>query len=139
LILCCPFKWAESVSASTSQVKQPPPPLRLACPPANFGRWFAQGDAQTANLGDGQGYLNQSGELRYDYGYNTAAAVGTCIESARGGNHLRYWWQNGSLANSGAIFMAVSRELSAAENHNSKPFTSGRGGSPAVEWRGRGG
>ena len=78
------------------------------------------GDPQCANLGDGNGCVNQTVELREDYG---DASVGTCLESAIGGNHFRcveddhYWLQkthlfcrvfrqNGPSANSGALFLA---------------------------------
>lgn len=44
------------------------------------------GDPQTANLGDGNGWVDQDMELRQDYGN---AAVGTCLESLIGGNHFR--------------------------------------------------
>ena len=44
------------------------------------------GAPQAANLGDGNGYVNQTIELREDYG---DASVGTCLESAIGGNHFR--------------------------------------------------
>jgi hypothetical protein len=45
------------------------------------------GAPQCANLGDGQGCVNQLLELRDDYG---SSAVGTCLETLVGGNHLRY-------------------------------------------------
>jgi hypothetical protein len=44
------------------------------------------GGPQSANLGDGNGYVNQTVELRADYG---STGVGTCLESLIGGNHLR--------------------------------------------------
>lgn len=44
------------------------------------------GDPQSANLGDGNGWVNQTVELRSDYG---DAGVGTCLESLIGGNHFR--------------------------------------------------
>ena len=61
------------------------------------------GDPQTANLGDGNGWVNQTTELRMDYGN---AGLGTCLESLIGGNHFRMFRQNGPLANSGALFLA---------------------------------
>ena len=45
------------------------------------------GNPQSANLGDGNGSVNQTVELREDYG---DATLGTCLESLIGGNHLRY-------------------------------------------------
>jgi len=67
--------------------------------------------------------------MRWDYG---DPALGTCKETVEGGNHFRYWAQDGPQANrcgsfapflficvvkvlmgshSGAIFMGVSYEL----------------------------
>ena len=43
------------------------------------------GDPQSANLGDGNGAVNQTIELRQDFG---SASVGTCLESLIGGNHF---------------------------------------------------
>ncbi|KAI0065721.1 hypothetical protein BV25DRAFT_1988824 [Artomyces pyxidatus] len=73
------------------------------------------GAPQSANLGDGNGWVNQTIELRQDYG---DAALGTCLESLIGGNHFRVYRQNGSLANSGALFLAVSKEENVFEGHN---------------------
>jgi hypothetical protein len=73
------------------------------------------GDDQAANLGDGNGYLNQTAVIRWDYGN---VELGTCEETIEGGNHFRYWIQNGPDANSGAIFMAASYEMPIAEQHN---------------------
>lgn len=39
-----------------------------------------------ANLGDGNGWVNQTIELRQDYG---SSGIGTCLESLIGGNHFR--------------------------------------------------
>ena len=44
------------------------------------------GNPQSANLGDGNGWVNQTVELRQDYG---ESAFGTCLESLTGGNHFR--------------------------------------------------
>ncbi|KAH9947434.1 hypothetical protein B0H21DRAFT_738713 [Amylocystis lapponica] len=74
-----------------------------------------EGNPQTANLGDGDGYLNQTAEIRWDYGN---AEVGTCEETIEGGSHFRYWYQNGSAAESGAVFMAVSYETPLSEYHD---------------------
>ncbi|OSD07339.1 hypothetical protein PYCCODRAFT_1463624 [Trametes coccinea BRFM310] len=73
------------------------------------------GDAQTANLGDGKGQVNETSELRWDYG---DPSLGTCTETIKGGNHFRYWVQDGSKANSGAIFMATSYELPIQMGHD---------------------
>ncbi|KAI0066228.1 hypothetical protein BV25DRAFT_1797408 [Artomyces pyxidatus] len=73
------------------------------------------GDPQSANLGDGNGWVNQTMELREDYG---DAGLGTCLESAIGGNHFRVYRQNGPTANSGALFLAVSQEKDESNNHD---------------------
>jgi len=72
------------------------------------------GKPQTANLGDGRGWLNQTIELRNDFGNNI---IGTCWESLVGGNHLRMWRQS----TSGAVFLAVSEEENVFDGHTIKP------------------
>jgi hypothetical protein len=59
------------------------------------------GDPQTANLGDGNGNVAQTMELR-----ENLQIGGTCAESLVGGNHLRMFRQNGSEHNTGALFLA---------------------------------
>ncbi|EJD03385.1 uncharacterized protein FOMMEDRAFT_146952 [Fomitiporia mediterranea MF3/22] len=76
------------------------------------------GDPQSANLGDGNGSVNQTIELRMDFGNSE---VGTCLESLTGGNHLRMFRQNGPAANSGALFLAVSQEENVFEHHTISP------------------
>ncbi|KAH9935390.1 uncharacterized protein B0H18DRAFT_412184 [Fomitopsis serialis] len=76
------------------------------------------GAPQSANLGDGNGWVNQTVEIREDYG---DASVGTCLESAIGGNHFRIFVQNGTNADSGALFLAVSYEEDASEGHDIEP------------------
>ncbi|PPQ89575.1 hypothetical protein CVT25_012247 [Psilocybe cyanescens] len=76
------------------------------------------GDPQSANLGDGNGPVNQTMELRQDFGN---ADVGTCLESLIGGNHFRVFRQNGPTANSGALFLAVSKEEDVEEGHTIVP------------------
>ena len=61
------------------------------------------GAPQTANLGDGNGAVNQTIELRNDYGNPD---IGACWESLVGGNHLRMWRQNGPNAHTNALFLA---------------------------------
>ncbi|RPD62278.1 hypothetical protein L227DRAFT_499009 [Lentinus tigrinus ALCF2SS1-6] len=73
------------------------------------------GDAQTANLGDGNGTKNETSELRWDYG---DPSLGTCQETIKGGNHFRYWIQDGPKANSGAFFLATSYELPIQQGHD---------------------
>ncbi|KAI0371141.1 hypothetical protein BV20DRAFT_965813 [Pilatotrama ljubarskyi] len=60
------------------------------------------GNPFAANLGDGHGPVNQTIELRQDFG---DSSVGTCLESLIGGNHFRVYFQNGPSANSGAAFL----------------------------------
>lgn len=73
------------------------------------------GGPQEANVGDGNGYVNQTEELRFNY---YGGSGGTCLESIKGGNHFRYWRQNGSQADTNAIFIAASVELPGSEDHN---------------------
>ncbi|KAJ3882239.1 hypothetical protein F5051DRAFT_458315 [Lentinula edodes] len=63
------------------------------------------GGPQSANLGDGNGFVNQTVELRQDYG---DSVLGTCLESLIG-------------ADSGALFLAVSKEEDASNNHDIVP------------------
>ncbi|KAF7976859.1 hypothetical protein HWV62_5576 [Athelia sp. TMB] len=79
---------------------------------------FHLGGPQSANLGDGNGWVNQTTELRFDYG---STGVGTCLESLVGGNHLRLYIQNGAEADSGALFLAVSKEENVFESHTIIP------------------
>lgn len=74
----------------------------------------SSGGLQAANLGDGNGYVNQSEVLRYNY---MQGDDGTCYESLNGGNHARWWKQNGTAADTNAIFMAASVEMNAQANH----------------------
>jgi len=76
------------------------------------------GNPFAANLGDGHGWVNQTVELRDDYGN---VLTGTCLESLIGGNHFRVYRQNGPSANSGALFLAASWEQPAAQKHNISP------------------
>ncbi|KAF7327754.1 hypothetical protein MKEN_00355000 [Mycena kentingensis (nom. inval.)] len=77
-----------------------------------------EGEPQTADLGDGTGYVNETAVLRWDYG---DPSLGTCMETIKGGNHFRYWTQDGASANSSAIFLATSAEKPIAEQHNIIP------------------
>ncbi|KAH7096439.1 hypothetical protein BKA62DRAFT_719682 [Auriculariales sp. MPI-PUGE-AT-0066] len=76
------------------------------------------GGHQGANLGDGNGEKNETAVIRFDY-YDPY--LGTCQESIKGGNHLRYWTQDGPQANTGAVFMACSVEKSADQYHDIIP------------------
>lgn len=71
------------------------------------------GDPQNANLRDGNGWQEQLLEIRQAY----FPIFGTCFQSAVGGNHFRAWKQNGTLADSGAWFLAVSTEHDYRKNH----------------------
>jgi len=76
------------------------------------------GGPQSANLGDGNGFVNQTVEMRDDFGNSQ---VGTCLESLAGGNHLRMFRQNGTNANTGALFLAVSKEEDVTTGHTISP------------------
>jgi len=76
------------------------------------------GAPQSANLGDGNGWVNQTIEIRQDYGNSE---LGTCLETLIGGNHFRVFEQNGPNANSGALFLAVSEEEDLEESHDIIP------------------
>ncbi|KAI0288279.1 hypothetical protein BC826DRAFT_916029 [Russula brevipes] len=76
------------------------------------------GTPQAANLGDGNGWRNQTIELRNDYGNPD---IGTCWESLVGGNHLRMWRQNGPTATTNALFLAVSEEENVFDGHTISP------------------
>lgn len=77
--------------------------------PDTFAGNSKENGKQKANLGDGNGYVDQAGLMRQ----KPAMA-----EVINGGNHFRYWFQNGSKANTGAIFIAASVEKSLKENHD---------------------
>ncbi|EIW63066.1 uncharacterized protein TRAVEDRAFT_56242 [Trametes versicolor FP-101664 SS1] len=85
------------------------------------------GNPFSANLGDGHGAVNQTVELRQDFGDSD---VGTCLESLIGGNHFRVYFQNGPSADTGAAFLAVSAEKPATDNHDIEPdgYDVGRNG-----------
>ncbi|KAJ3728794.1 hypothetical protein C8R42DRAFT_707084 [Lentinula raphanica] len=76
------------------------------------------GAPQSANLGDGNGWVNQTIELRQDYGNSE---IGTCLETLIGGNHFRVFKQNGTDAQSNALFLAVSQEEDLEESHTIIP------------------
>lgn len=73
------------------------------------------GDDQAANLGDGNGLLNETAVIRWDFG---DPQLGACKESINGGAHFRYWVQDGDSADSGAVFIAASYELPIAKQHD---------------------
>lgn len=79
---------------------------------------MSAGGPQQANLGDGNEWKDQVDVLRFNYYQGDG---GSCLESIRGGNHLRYFMQNGSSANTGAIFIAASVEYNASQSHNIVP------------------
>lgn len=59
--------------------------------------------------------VNETAVIRWAYGDPT---LGTCQETIKGGNHFRYWEQDGNQADSGAIFMALSYEKPLSEGHD---------------------
>jgi len=70
-----------------------------------------RGGPQTANLGDGRGWQNETAVLRWDYG---DPEEGTCLETINGGNHFRHWTQS----TTGAYFLAVSVEHWLGKHHD---------------------
>ncbi|KIS71721.1 uncharacterized protein UMAG_00159 [Mycosarcoma maydis] len=76
------------------------------------------GNLQRADLGDGKGWTPEMFEYR-ETGFPGAPGrwVGACWESLYGGNHFRVWKQNGTLANTGAWFLAVSKEKNLKYHH----------------------
>ncbi|KAI3617047.1 hypothetical protein CBS9595_002956 [Malassezia furfur] len=87
------------------------------------------GGLQYANLGDGNGWMPQLFEYRsVIYPGSPGVWLGSCWESLAGGNHFRVWKQNGTEADTGAWFLAVSKEevrvpltQSVAEHHTIVP------------------
>lgn len=76
------------------------------------------GGLQHANLGDGRGYTPQLFEYRSILFHDSPGAwIGACWESLAGGNHFRVWRQNGTLADTGAWFLAVSKEEDVFQEH----------------------
>lgn len=73
------------------------------------------GSRQGMDLGDGHGNKNQTAVMRWNYG---DPQLGTCTQTVIGGNHFRYWIQDGPEANSGAVFLAASVELPIAQGHD---------------------
>lgn len=93
----------------------------------NFGNAIGYGDdcfgihlggPQAADLGDGNGLVNQTQMMREDFG---SKPIGTCLETLIGGNHYRVFRQNGGRANTGALFLAASKEESVTEHHDIVP------------------
>lgn len=69
------------------------------------------GGLQRADLGDGSGWGTELFEYRQTESWGAPGRwVGACWESLYGGNHFRVWKQNGTLADTGAWFLAVSKE-----------------------------
>ncbi|WFD21160.1 hypothetical protein MCAP1_003419 [Malassezia caprae] len=80
------------------------------------------GGLQHANLGDGRGYTPQLFEYRSILFHDSPGAwIGACWESLAGGNHFRVWRQNGTLADTGAWFLAVSKEEDVFQEHTISP------------------
>jgi len=75
------------------------------------------GNIHQANLGDGQGKIDEQFLARQTY----FPILGTCWQSLVGGHHFRAWHQNGSDANTRAWFLAVSKEMDSGQNHNIVP------------------
>ncbi|GAA5968861.1 hypothetical protein JCM8115_006476 [Rhodotorula mucilaginosa] len=73
------------------------------------------GDPQEANLGDGQGWGRELFVMRESVW--PFPWVGSCLETLTGGNHFRAYKQNGTDANSGAWFLAASKEVDLRGKH----------------------
>ncbi|KAJ7213903.1 hypothetical protein GGX14DRAFT_360272 [Mycena pura] len=72
------------------------------------------GRLHLANLGDGDGRKPEELLFRQNY---RVPGWGTCWESFVGGQHFRAWRQNGTEANSGAWFLAASKEEDSRRHH----------------------
>ncbi|KZV95071.1 hypothetical protein EXIGLDRAFT_735968 [Exidia glandulosa HHB12029] len=75
------------------------------------------GLVQLADLGDGIGLRGEQLLVRQTFRRHIPFWGTTCWESFAGGNHFRAWKQNGTLANTGAWFLAVSAEESGSKHH----------------------
>ena len=64
------------------------------------------GPTQYADLGDGIGLRGEQQLVRQTWRRQIPFWGTTCWESFAGGNHFRAWRQNGTLANTGAWFLA---------------------------------
>ncbi|KAG2344519.1 hypothetical protein BDR05DRAFT_961922 [Suillus weaverae] len=71
------------------------------------------GHVHKADLGDGDSKKSEHILARQHY----FPKWGTCWESIAGGNHFRAWKQNGSEIDTGAWFLAVSKEMDSTKNH----------------------
>jgi len=71
------------------------------------------GNLHEADLGDGDGRKYEQFLARQHY----FPVWGTCWESLYGGNHFRAWKQNGTEANTGAWFLAASKEKYVGKHH----------------------
>ncbi|KAE8215742.1 hypothetical protein CF327_g1031 [Tilletia walkeri] len=77
-----------------------------------------RGGRQRANLGDGDGWKQEFFEYRQTHLPGAPGRwIGSCWESLYGGNHFRVWKQNGSFANTGAWFLAISKEKNLRMHH----------------------
>ncbi|KAE8224090.1 hypothetical protein CF319_g2962 [Tilletia indica] len=65
---------------------------------------------------DSRGLRDQEGEIRFAYGEDPDAE-GSCLESAIGGSHFRFWQQQGTQA----WFLAASREKNVFDHHDIVP------------------
>ncbi|GAA6006214.1 hypothetical protein JCM11491_002073 [Sporobolomyces phaffii] len=71
------------------------------------------GDPQEANLGDGKGWEKEKLVMRESWW----PVIGSCLESAIGGNHFRAY----SQATSGAWFLSASKEVDIRGRHKIAP------------------
>lgn len=77
------------------------------------------GTLHEADLGDGLGWRPEQLLVRQTFRTSLEIPLWgtTCWESLAGGNHFRAWRQNGTLASTGAWFLAVSQEMSGRAHH----------------------
>ncbi|KAH7099690.1 hypothetical protein BKA62DRAFT_709146 [Auriculariales sp. MPI-PUGE-AT-0066] len=76
------------------------------------------GGPQLADLGDGIGVRKEQLLMRQTWRRYIPFWGTTCWESFAGGNHFRAWKQNGTMADTGAWFLATSKEKTGYKDHH---------------------
>lgn len=94
--------WATSIQFGVSCLGQGDPSSFQYADLGKDNREVRQGSASGSN-----------GVLRWNYGN---PSIGTCLETFKGGNHLRWYFQHTEKSGT-AIFLAVSDELGLSEGH----------------------
>ncbi|EJD44692.1 hypothetical protein AURDEDRAFT_65052 [Auricularia subglabra TFB-10046 SS5] len=101
------------------------------------------GQIQLADLGDGLGLRGEQLLVRQTFRRHIPFWGTTCWESFAGGNHFRAYKQNGTLANTSAWFLTVSKEHSGKDHHAivqdgyniGRDLLVARAISPDVQWK----